>query len=260
MDPNAILRAVGISTGLQKTLVGGPLTLPIPNLDTFGVSGSATTVAERTDALSDMYGAVADPLRAAALNTIATIDLLNTINFAGYVPAGGAVYPTGALGTALKSSAALIKAEVGVEAIAIDVSGWDTHNNQGNFTGTMATLMTTLSTALAAFYTDMTAAAAPSFLAVCMSEFGRQFRENGSLGSDHGHGNCMLLLGSCVTGGRVLRIWPGLEPNQLFEGRDLQVTIDYRDVLAEVVQNRLGGTDLAYTFPSFTPTFRGVTC
>lgn len=259
-DPNSLLRAVGISTGLQLALQGGPYTLPIPNLDAYGLSGSSSTRVARQAAIDNLYDNSGGPLQVIADNTLSTIDLLNTINFAGYAPAGGATYPTGSLGTALKSVAALLKAQVGVEAVAIDVSGWDTHTNQGSQTGTMATLLATLANAMAAFYTDINAEASPvGFVIEVQSEFGRRLLENGSLGTDHGHGNVMLLLGNCIAGGRILSQWPGLQPNQLFEGRDLQVTIDYRSVLAEIVQNRLGNTNLDFIFPDFTPTFQNVT-
>jgi len=99
----------------------------------------------------------------------------------------------------------------------------------------------------------------PSTTLLAMSEFGRRLNENNSLGSDHGHGNVMLVMGHCISGGRVLSTWPGLQPGQLFQGMDLQVTIDYRDILAEIIQNRLGNPNLNYVFPAFTPTIRGVT-
>lgn len=256
---DAALRAVGIAYGLQRTLQGSPLALPIPNLDTFGLTGSSSTITARSLALHDMYALVSDPLKAAAETTQSTINLLNTINFAGYTPEGGAVYPTGSFGTAIKSTAALIKADVGVEAIAIDVQGWDTHNNQGPTTGTMATLMSTLAAGLAAFHADMWAGNGRNVTVVAMSEFGRRLLENGSFGSDHGHGNVMFVLGNHIAGGRVLSQWPGLAPNQLFEGRDLQVTIDFRDILAEIIQYRLSNPNLASVFPGYSPTLRGVT-
>jgi len=262
-EPDSLLRAVGISTALPRTLVGGPLTLPIPNLDTFGLSGNGATTAARSVAIGDMYGPVEDPIHAAAINTLATIDLLNTINFSGYVPAGGAVYPTTGIGTALKSSAALMKAvpDKGIEAIAIDVQGWDTHNNQGLAPGgTMYTLLSQLATAIAAFHTDMFTGVAPTFTLIVMSEFGRRLTQNGSLGTDHGHGNAMMVMGNCVHGGRVLtNAWPTLAVGKLYQGIDLDVTIDFRDILAEIAQVRLGNNNLAYLFPDFTPTFRGVT-
>ena len=240
MVPGAPLRGVGISAGLQKSLIGGPDTLPISNLDTFGITGTGSTLNARRAALTDLYNPTPDPLHSAALSTLATIDMLNTINFAGYTPANGAVYPgNGGLPYAMKTTAALIRAEVGVEAVAIDVGGWDTHDNQGTVAGSMANLMSTLSQTLAAFYQDVVAGNGPNVTVVVMSEFGRRLLENGNLGTDHGHGNVMMVLGQCVGGGRVMTQWPGLEPQNLFEGRDLQVTIDYRDILSEIVQDRL---------------------
>jgi uncharacterized protein (DUF1501 family) len=257
-DPDALLRAVGINASLQRTLVGGPLTLPVPNLDTFGLSATVSTIPQRSAAIHDMYEAAAEPLHSVGLNTLSTIDLLNTINFAGYAPAGGAAYPANAFGTAMKSSAALIKAQVGVEAIAIDLGGWDTHDAQGTTTGVMHNLMTTLSSALAAFNTDLTTGVNPTYSLACMSEFGRRAAQNGSNGTDHGHGNVMLVMGNAIHGGRVLTQWPGLNPGQLYQNLDLGVTIDYRDILAEIAAERLGNTNLPFLFPDYTPTFRGV--
>ncbi len=259
--PDAILRAVGIGYGLQRTLDSAPLALPIPDLDAFGLTGNAGTAAARRETIAQLYDLVGDPLRAAGATTLQTIDLLNTINFAGYVPEAGAVYPAGSFGTAMRSVAALIKADVGVEAVAIDLGGWDTHNNQGvTGAGAMATLMGQLSGALAAFHLDMFGGNAhKNVTVVCMSEFGRRLDENGSIGTDHGHGNAMLVLGNHIAGGRVLSQWPGLDAGELFEGRDLQVTTDFRDVLAEIVQKRLGNSELGYVFPDYSPTFRGVT-
>jgi uncharacterized protein (DUF1501 family) len=209
-----------------------------------------------------MHGRVADPLRANASVTFATIDLLQAVNIAGYVPGGGAVYPVsgslGAFGRALRGAAALIRAQVGVEAIAIDLGDFDTHGQQGTFGGTLASLLGALGQGLGAFYADLTSGGATGFTVVVVSEFGRTVFQNGSLGSDHGHGNAMMVLGPCIAGGRVLANWPGLALPQLFQGRDLAVTIDYRDILAEVVQARLGNPNLGAVFPGYAPTFRGV--
>ncbi len=259
MVPGSLLRAVGISTGLQKSLQGAPLTLPIPNLDGFGLLGNGNA-SGRSAVLEGMYQSVADPLKTVTHNTLQTIALLDTINFAGYVPGGGAVYPNTMTGNALKSAAALIKAQVGVEAIAIDVATWDHHNAQGVLTGSFNSMLTELAACLAAFYADMMSSASnPTYSLVAMSEFGRRLEENGSQGTDHGHANMMMLMGNCINGGRVIANWPGLAPQNLYQGRDLMVTIDYRDVLAEVVQNRLGNDDISHVFPAFTPIIRNVT-
>src|SRR6185436_11815928 len=183
---------------------------------------------------------------------------LSTIGINAYVPAGNAVYPTSSFGTALRSTAALIRADVGVEAVQIDVGGWDTHSAQGPLTGSMSNTMRTLADALAAFHADMVGSSRIGRLTVVvMSEFGRRVLENGSQGTDHGHGNVMFVLGGSATGGRVLTQWPGMSAQQLYQGQDLQVTIDYRDILAEIVSYRLGNTRLDLVFPDYTPTFRG---
>ncbi|MDX2115780.1 MAG: DUF1501 domain-containing protein [Planctomycetota bacterium] len=259
MDPGALLRAVAIDSALPQTLIGAPRTLPIPDLDAFGLSGYSQSSDQREAVLRQLYGGSGGGrLAAVASDTLSTIDLLDTINFAGYVPGNAAVYPGSSFGVAMRSAAALIKARVGVEAIAIDVEGWDTHSNQGTTGGFLASLMTTLAQGLAAFYTDMGAGAAPSYTLVCMSEFGRRAAENGSAGTDHGRGNAMFVMGGCVRGGRVLADWPGLAPEQLYERLDLDVTIDYRDILAEILSTRLGNQNLQSVFPGFTPTTRSI--
>lgn len=259
ISPSAPLRALGIGTGLQRTLAGAPRSLPIPDLLDFGLVGDPGTADARAAVIEQMYGLVADPLKAMSQTTLQTIDLLDRINFTGYRPAGGAVYPDNEFAYALKSTAALIKAQVGVEAVAIDIQDWDTHAFQGPKVGLLADLMTKLSTGLAAFHADMFDGDAPNVVVVVLTEFGRRLAENYGQGTDHGHGNAMFLMGRYIDGGRVLTQWPGLEPEQLFEGRDLEVTIDYRDILAEVVQKRLANPNLEFVFPAFAPTFHGVT-
>jgi uncharacterized protein (DUF1501 family) len=261
--PEALLRAVGIGFGLQRTLVGGPQTLPIDDLATFNLDGDPATTAERRAVLGDLYGAVDDPLKTSAQTSLATIELLKTIDFEGYQPGGGAAYPAGEFGEALRSTAALIKAEVGVEAVAIDFGGWDTHDDQGPLDGAMAQLMTVLGEGLLAFQQDLAAASgfATRVTTTVMSEFGRNAFENGSGGTDHGHGNMMLVLGPGIAGGQVLTQWPGLAAGQLYEGQDLAITIDYRDILTEIVTERLGNLDFRNVFPDpdYIPVTYGVT-
>jgi len=85
-----------------------------------------------------------------------------------------------------------------------------------------------------------------------MSEFGRTARENGTRGTDHGHANVMFVLGGPVKGGKVYGKWPGLEANQLWQGRDLAITTDFRDVFAEVVTGHLGAKDISGVFPGYS--------
>lgn len=259
--PSALLRGVGLSYGgMQHALVGGPRSLPMPPvLSTFGLGG-AMTEPSLTQAVHTMYSAAQEPLRTNALDTLNTVSAIRGVNFNSYQPAVGANYPNNSpFAGSLKQVAALIKAQIGVEAITIDApGGWDTHADQGPLTGGMAQNMTTTAAAIAAFYRDMNVGSAPSTTIVIMSEFGRSFRENSSRGSDHGHGGVMFVIGPAVNGGRVLRQWPGLAPEQLHDGRDLKVTIDYRDILAEIVEKRLGNTNLDFVFPNYNPVRRGV--
>lgn len=255
----SVLRGISMGTGLAKTLAGAPLTLPIPNVASFNFEGDTTTRTARRAFVSNAYLTETDPMLAAAQNTQATIDLLSSINFSGYVPAGGAVYPTASIGSALKSSAALIRADVGVEAIAIDAGGWDLHSNMGSRGGAMSTLLQNLAGAMGAFWQDLQSAGRfDNVLVVAMSEFGRTAKDNSNAGTDHGHGNCMMLMGGGVIGGRVYRNgWPGLGAGQLYQNQDLAITLDHRDVLAEIVAKRLGNAaSVGTVFPNYTPTYR----
>ena len=256
---DAALRGIGFNYGLPQTLVGAPDTLPISDPANFGLSGNSSTRTQRLTWLGNAYQVERDPLKTAALNTQRTITTLSTLNINGYVPAGGAVYPGGSFGTALRSTAALIRADMGVEAVQIDLGGWDTHSQQGPINGGMAVNMQQFAQAIAAFYVDMVYAnKINNVTLVATSEFGRVARENASQGTDHGHGNAMFVMGGQVRGGRVLTQWPGLADGQLYQNQDLQVTIDYRDILAETVLRRLGNTNLDLVFPGYTPTMRGV--
>lgn len=253
--PNSFLRAVGLDYGLQQILLGAPKTLPVPVPASFDFTGNPQTLPRRANWIVNAYSRTTDPLRAAAIDTLNTINLLDAIDFKNYRPRGNAVYPATPLGRAMKASAAMIRAEVGVEAYHMDLGGWDTHTSHG----IMSSLMTDLARSMGAFYTDIYSGAHPGVTFIVNTEFGRKVEENASHGTDHGHGGVMLLMGEKITGGKVLTQWPGLQRDQLFEGQDVQITTDYRDILAEVVALRLGNTNLPYIFPDYTPTFRGVT-
>lgn len=257
----APLRALAISTGLPRTLVGAPKTIPIPNPANFGLAGSATTRQERADWLKTDFIDQVDPVRAGALDAVSTIDLLKKINFAGYVPQNGAVYPNTSFSNSLKSAAALIKADIGVEAIQVDIGGWDTHSNEDPLAGGMFALMRQFANAMGALHADLVnGTQASSVTVVAISEFGRNVRENGSKGTDHGRAGCVFVIGKRIAGGKVLtNNWQSLARENLESGQDVKVTIDHRDVLSEIVKNRLGNPNTSFVFPGFTATTRGVT-
>jgi uncharacterized protein (DUF1501 family) len=258
---DASLRAIGFANGLVDTLKGAPKTLPIPNPANYGIVGSTATRDARTAWLQAEYATTTEPARTAALDAVATINLLRTLNINAYAPANGAVYPNNGLGRGLRSSAALIKADIGVEAVHLDIGGWDTHTLQDPLAGAMFNRMTELAGSLGAFWTDVIASGyAQNVTVVVVSEFGRNVRENGGRGTDHGRGTAMFAMGRGIRGGRVVtQNWQPLATENLADRQDLKVTIDYRDILAEIVQNRLGNNNLSVIFPGYVPTFRGIT-
>lgn len=175
-----------------------------------------------------------------------------------YMPANGAEYPTGRLGRSLLQIAPLIKADLGLKIAFVDSNGWDTHVNQGAASGQLALRLRDMAQAVAAFTRDL-GERMGDVVVLTLSEFGRTVRENSNGGTDHGHATAMLAIGGPVNGGKVLGRWPGLDPADRFEGRDLAVTTDFRDLVGEVVHRHLGVRDLAPLFPGHLPSaFPGV--
>jgi uncharacterized protein (DUF1501 family) len=155
----------------------------------------------------------------------------------------------GQLGRNLQELARLIKADAGIETAFAEIDGWDHHQNENN---QLPNLLSQFSNAISAFCSDLWDRM-DDIVIVTMSEFGRTVAENGAGGTDHGHGSLMMVIGGGVKGGKIYGEWPGLEKEQLFEGRDLAVTTDFRVVLSELVGGHLGRTDLDSVFPGFRP-------
>ncbi len=178
------------------------------------------------------------------------VKTLKAADPAHYTPAANANYPKVRFGDDLKQLAQLIKANLGVQVAFADIGGWDHHVNEGSTQGQIANVLGDFSQSIAAFWTDL-GDLGEDTVVVTMSEFGRTARENGNRGTDHGHANVMFVLGGPVKGGKVYGRWPGLDQSQLYEGRDLAVTTDFRLVLSEVVSQYLGNKDLRTVFPGF---------
>jgi uncharacterized protein (DUF1501 family) len=153
----------------------------------------------------------------------------------------------GQFGRNLRELARLIKADAGIEAAFADIDGWDHHQNENQ---QLPNLLNQFSTGIAGFCQDL-GDRMEDVVIVTMSEFGRTAEENGNGGTDHGHGNVMMVLGGPVNGGKIYGEWPGLEREQLYERRDLAVTTDFRTVLSELVRVHLGQKDLSLVFPGF---------
>jgi len=178
------------------------------------------------------------------------IRMMQSANPAGYGPEHGAEYPRSGFGDAMKQVAQIVKSDVGLEVAFTELGQWDHHANEGAATGQLANRLDDFARGLAAFTTDLGDRMA-DVVVVTMSEFGRTVKENGNRGTDHGHGNAMLLIGGPVRGGKVYGRWPGLERDQLWEGRDLAITTDFRDVFSEVVTSHLGARDVSRIFPGY---------
>jgi uncharacterized protein (DUF1501 family) len=148
-------------------------------------------------------------------------------------------YPKTTLGRQFRDIAKLIKARAGLEVTAIDYNGWDHHERQGATYGVYSEMMGNVSNTLEAFVQDL-GPMIDRTVVLTMSEFGRTAKENGNSGSDHGHGGYMLAVGGPVNGGRFYGRWTGLSSNSLYEGRDLPVYTDFRDVFAEVLAGLFG--------------------
>jgi uncharacterized protein (DUF1501 family) len=188
-----------------------------------------------------------DKLGAAGKEAFEATHMIETITRTPYVPANGAQYQ-GPFGQSLQQIARLIKADVGVEAAFADIGGWDHHSNEGpQLTG----LLLQFGASLSAFARDL-GDRMEDIVLVTMSEFGRTVKEDGNGGTDHGHGNVMMVLGGPVNGGAMYGRWPGLEVEQLYEERDLAVTTDFRDVLGELVSTHLG-QKIEDVFPGYSP-------
>jgi uncharacterized protein (DUF1501 family) len=240
-------RAVAIAPRLPRALQGPAPALALARLDRFGIAGRPEAAA-----LEAQYAASGDALvGSAGREAFEAIRTLQSLDPARYRPAPGADYPRSAFGDALRQIAQLVKADVGLEIAFAETGNWDHHVNEGGAVGLLAARLDDFAHGLAAFATDL-GDRLDDVLVVTMSEFGRAVAENGNRGTDHGHGNAMLLLGGNVRGGRsILGRWPGLEPDQRFEGRDLAVTTDFRDVFAEIVARHLGIADPSPIFPGY---------
>lgn len=248
------LRAIALGELPQRSLAGSVPVTALRSIADFHMAGDPQALAGMHSALNALY-AGPDPLSHVGQETLEILNALQGMDPLAHQPSTDQAYPESEFGMGLRQIAALVKAELGLEVAAIDVGGWDTHFAQGASQGQMADLMWDLASGLAAFHADLHDFV-DRLTVVVMSEFGRRASENGSLGTDHGHGSVMLLLGGNVNGRRVHGEWPGLADGQLVGPGDLAVTTDYRDVLGEVCLRRLGNAALSEIFPGFEVTLR----
>jgi len=248
--PASPFRAVALTGQLPRMLQGISPAVAMSQIGQFAIRAGQDGGAANLS-FEALYASAADVvLKGTGRDAFDALNLLKTTDPSRYQPAAGADYPRSAFGQALKQIAQLSKANLGVEVAFAELGGWDTHINQGAAQGQLATRLDDFARGLAALTADL-GDRMEDTVVLTMSEFGRAVSENGNRGTDHGHGNAMLVIGGGVRGGQVFGKWPGLAVPQRYEGRDLAVTTDFRDVFAEIVVRHLGVADAKPIFPGY---------
>lgn len=241
--PASPLRAVSMGANLPRSMRGRNDAISINNLNDFQIKDLNSS-----GTFESMYASTVDTvLHGTGRETFDAIKIMQAIQKQSYIPANGAKYPNGRFGQSMQQIARLIKAGVGLEVAFADIGGWDTHVNEA---GQLSNNLKQFGESLAAFYQDL-GDRMEDVTVVTMSEFGRTAKENGDRGTDHGHANVMFVMGGDVRGGKIYGEWPGLQTEQLYEGRDLNLTTDFRDVLSELVMHHLGNRNLSAVFPGY---------
>ncbi len=245
----AMFPSMAISASMPISFLGSNATLALNNFNEYKLRGDA----RYGDMLRKFYTGktLLDEASNNALNSIQYINQHIPKDASGkvipYAPENNTKYPESPFGRSLQTLAQVIKMDMGLQIASVDYGGWDTHEHQTNV---FSNLTEGLSKSLGAFYNDL-ANYQNRITVLVMSEFGRRLKANKSGGTDHGHGNVMLVLGGSVKGGKMYGNWPGLANEQLDNRVDLAVTTDYRSVLSEIIVKKLSNPKIGYIFPGF---------
>ena len=253
------LRGIALTRQMPRSMQGAAPTLAIGSTGDFTVADMSARAS-----FEEIYAAAKQDstLRGTAGEAFDAMKTLAKKTSGQYRPSNGAAYPRSPFGQAMQEIARLAKSDVGLEIAFAESTQWDHHVNEGGASGQIANRLDDFARGIAALAQDLGDRMADTVI-LTMSEFGRAVAENGSRGTDHGHGNAMIVIGGTVKGGMVYGKWPGLAVNDRYEGRDLAVTTDFRDVFGEVVMRHLGAdaATTAKVFPGYSldpRKFRGV--
>lgn len=247
----SLFRAVSMTQTMPRVLQGRAPALAMSNLADFAIRAGKSSASVQGGFEAIYARETGDALAGMGRDTFEAVNYLKKVNPGQYQPENSAQYPRNPFGNSLLQIAQLIKAGVGLEVAFTDIGGWDTHINEGNSRGQLGNLLQQFSSGIAALSQDL-GQRMDDVVVLTMSEFGRTVRENGTRGTDHGHANAMFVLGNSVRGGKVYGRWPGLKSDQLYEGRDLALTTDFRDVFGEIAGRHLGSVNLQTVFPGYT--------
>lgn len=253
-ENSTAFKSVAMSSAVPKSLVGAEQVVALNTIEDFNIIAPDSEVELIKSKLSDLFSQE-QSLDNAAQATFAALDSVAELSLEDYPVENDAQYPTSSFGSKLRDLAILIKSGIGVETATLNIGGWDTHNQQAP---ALSTLAQDYADSLAAFYTDMGDNIA-NITVITLTEFGRRASENGSGGTDHGTGNVAFVMGRGVNGGQVYADWPGLTDADLVGPGDLAVTTDFRTIIAELMDKRLGYTDHENLFPEFeVPEYLGI--
>ncbi|HXH61751.1 MAG TPA: DUF1501 domain-containing protein [Fimbriimonadaceae bacterium] len=244
----APMRAVAFTPTMPESLSGATQAIAIESLADYRIDVPKDKSAQVEAALADLYKRDNDVFAEAGRNTLHAVRALRDYDPKKSAPEHGAAYPDSSLGNALAQVAYLVRKDVGLEVACLDAAdrgGWDTHVAQAV---RLDPLLDDLGKSLAAFHQDL-GKEMSRVTVVVQTEFGRRVAENTGYGTDHGAGSFMLAMGGGVKGGRVVTDWPGLEDDSLSGPGDLKVTTDYRNVMAEMLETRLGNNVVHQVFP-----------
>jgi len=234
-------RAIALDAKMPRSLMGPAPALALARIQDFDVRGP-----NPRQGGGDLYSAFEAMWQN---STFDAVKLLKNANPQRFQPENGARYPGGQFGQGLLQMAQLIKADIGLEVGFLDIGGWDTHTNQA---GQLNQRLREYGEGLGAFYRDL-GDKMRNVVVLTMTEFGRSIKQNGSGGTDHGHASALFVMGGPVKGRKVYGKWPGLATDQLYEGRDLALTTDFRDVFTEILKQHMRAADTARVFPGWQP-------
>jgi len=259
-DHSTPFQAVSLTSALPRSLYGDAPCLAIGSLQDFTLQlrGNPMSIQSASTSFEELYDQTTTGLlQQTGKESFDALKLLKQSDIKNYQPANQAVYPSSALGNALKQIAQLIKMDVGLEVAFAEHGGWDTHFNQGTATGIFANNASDLSNSVAAFWIDL-GTYQDDVTVMTMTEFGRTVHQNGTGGTDHGRASCNFILGNQVMGGKVHGNVPALIAENLEDGRDLPVTTDFRSIFSEVADQHLHIRNDQILFPDWKPVYAGV--
>ncbi len=250
---DAVMPSIVPSYNNTDAVLGDPTALVMANPQEFSLSDGHWAWGDfMQDILTEIYATPSSLEQLVGHQTLNASSIIQGIDWDNYIPGNNASYPVGFFGDQLKTVAQLYKNDVDLEVAYVPTGGWDTHVGQGTgTTGQFADLASELSAGLSALYQDLTATHNGKFTIIVQSEFGRRAYENSDRSTDHGYGNPMFVIGDNVNAGFYGQ-FPGLAPNQLFEGGDVEATVDYRDVVSEVLIKRQRNRFLGHIFPGYS--------